>query len=239
MDKEFQTTSFIPKKPLAEERAPARSKPVGILMLVAILAFFASALFAAGAYLYRSYMMKRVDALAASLQRAEDEFERGLIEELQELDRRLGAASEILSNHVSLSPLFAILESLTLPSVRYVEFLSARADKTGEFVSVTLQGEASGYTDIALQSDILARNKNLRNIVFSNLQLDENGRVAFDLSFSVDRSLVLYGLQPAGGAARAISESVPPAGATTEEAAPAAETVPEGSALDDPAVPAL
>ena len=55
-----------------------------------------------------------------------------------------------------------------------------------------MSGLAVGYRSIALQSDLLAKEKNFIDPVFSNLVLDEKGNVLFDLEFSVDPSFVDY-----------------------------------------------
>jgi hypothetical protein len=55
-----------------------------------------------------------------------------------------------------------------------------------------MTGLAVGYSSVALQSDLFAKNKNLIDPVFSNLVLDEKGNVIFDLEFSVDPSFVDY-----------------------------------------------
>jgi hypothetical protein len=55
-----------------------------------------------------------------------------------------------------------------------------------------MSGVAMGYRAIALQSDLFAENKNLIDPVFSNLTLDSDANVLFDLDFSVDSNFVNY-----------------------------------------------
>ena len=191
MEKEFQT-SFIPKKPLAEERAPERNRPTGIVFLLSLLVFVASAVFGGGVYLYRSYLEKRIVSMEESLRLAEGEFERGVIDELELLERRLNAAGEILSAHVSISPVFRVLEDVTLPTVRFTSFSYGKDETNPNLFLVDLKGEATSYTQIALQSDLLGKNKNLKNPIFSDLTLGDKGTVSFNLSFSLDPSFVLY-----------------------------------------------
>ena len=56
-------------------------------------------------------------------------------------------------------------------------------------------GKNTGYTAIALQSDLFSSDKYKKYIidpVFSNLSLDDKGNVLFDLEFSVDPTFIDY-----------------------------------------------
>jgi hypothetical protein len=77
-----------------------------------------------------------------------------------------------------------------MKTVRYTKF-SYEVTEKGE-INIKMNGQALGYRYIALQSDLFSEEKNLINPVFSNLTLDDKSNVNFDLSFSVDPSLVDY-----------------------------------------------
>lgn len=203
---DFQT-SFIPKKPLAEERAPApATQKRGLLSLIASIIFFATIAAAGGVYLYRTSLASQVADLSTSLDRARSAFEPSLVETLQTLDKRLTASKEVLANHVTISPIFASLEELTLKSVRFTKFTYAIPEDT-KLLTVTMTGSARSYTSIALQSDMFGRNKYFQDVVFSNLQLDSAGNVGFDLEFTVDQSYVNY--KTATGSAASITNPMP------------------------------
>ncbi len=209
MDKDFQT-SFIPKKPLAEDRV-ARSRPVSLFVFIATLIFFGSLVAAGGTYFYRLSLGKKIASMNADLVRARDAFEPGLIEDLQTLDRRINAGSEILKNHVSVTPIFTALEQITLKSVQFTRFDYSRdSSSDASLVNVKMSGRARDYTSIALESNRFGTNKYFKDPIFSNLALDDrSGAVTFDLAFSVDSSFVSFeeNLQKGGGA------STPPAAA--------------------------
>ncbi|MFA5933820.1 MAG: hypothetical protein WC795_01165 [Candidatus Paceibacterota bacterium] len=188
MDKDFQT-SFIPKKPLAEERV-VRERPVNIFSFFATVIFFASLVSGAGVYFYKIVLTRQVAEMNTSLERAKEAFEPGLILDLQNLDKRLNSSKEILANHLVLSPLFKTLQDLTLKSVRFTKFDYSALSEQG--ISIKLSGQARSYTSVALQSDALAKNKYIKDPVFSNLNLDDRGNVTFDLSFMVDPSFLRY-----------------------------------------------
>ncbi len=191
MEQTFQT-SFIPKKPIIEKRA-VEGRPIGFFMIVAIFIFFTMLIATGGLYFYRTFLQKSVQSMHDSLNLAKNQFEPSKITQLQTLDKRLAAASIILSKHIDVSPIFEALATSTLKSIQYKKFdYSYSGDPTSK-VKVQINGVATGYRAIALQADLFTDNKFMIDPVFSNLNLDEKGStVAFDLNFSVDPSFVDY-----------------------------------------------
>ncbi len=194
MEQNFQT-SFIPKKPIVDERSVA-PRPVSLWTIVALLVLFTVLLATGGLYFYKGITAKSISKMESDLNLAKNRFEPAKIAELQVLDKRLRAGSEILANHVAISPIFKLLEKITMKSVRFTKFnYGLEASKNSPKISlikIKMSGVASGYRAIALQSDLFAKNKNLIDPVFSNLTLDENANVLFDLDFSVDPSFINY-----------------------------------------------
>lgn len=190
MEQNFQT-SFIPKKPIIEERLkPARS--VGFFAIIAIFLLFSILIGTGALYFYKTVLEKNITKMQNDLNLAKNRFEPAKITELQLLDKRLQASSKVLSQHVAVTPIFKILQDITMKSVRYTKFSYDLGEGKDAQVLVKMSGVAVGYRSVALQSDLFAKNKNLIDPVFSNLSLDDKGNVLFDLEFSVDRSLVDY-----------------------------------------------
>lgn len=192
MEPNFQT-SFIPKKPIIDEHVSS-SRPVSVFLIGALFILFSVLLGTGGLYFYKGVVSKNIVSMQSTLTLAQNRFEPSKIVELQVLDKRLKAASEILSKHVVTTPIFEILEQITMKTVRYTKFnyeLATEKNKNGN-VNIKMSGIAVGYRSIALQSDLFAKNKNLIDPLFSNLTLDNNGNVVFDLEFSVDPSFVNY-----------------------------------------------
>lgn len=189
MDKEFQT-SFIPKKTIIERPKKIQGGG-GIVNLFSFIIFIIALLSVGGAYLYRESVKTNIEEYKKSLAIAKNQFEPSLITELQILDKRLNAATAILDQHVAVSPIFVLLEESTLPTVRYSDFTYDIDAKTN-LVNVEMKGEAKGYNFIALQADLFNDNKFIKNPIFSDLVLDQNGNVDFNLTFSVDKSLISY-----------------------------------------------
>ena len=190
MDQNFQT-SFIHKKPIVKDRAVS-SRPVGILLIGSIFILFAVLLATVGLYFYKGIENKNITDLGNNLTLAESRFEPSDITKLQVLDKRLRASTEILDQHIAVTPIFSALEQLTLKTVRYTKFSYTVGTDKNATVDVQMSGQAIGYRSVALESDLLATDKNFINPVFSNLTLDNSGNVLFDLDFSVDPSLVNY-----------------------------------------------
>jgi hypothetical protein len=190
MEQDFQT-SFIPKKPLVEERVTT-SRPVGFVTVFSIFIFFTAFLISGGLYFYQTILTKKIDGQKKSLDAAQGSFEKTKIIELQLLDKTLRASNEILSKHITISPIFKLLENITMKNIRYTKFDYEFDPKKDSKLKVKMSGQALGYRSIALQSDIFTQNQNLIDPVFSNLSLDTIGNILFDLEFFVDKDFINY-----------------------------------------------
>ena len=191
MEQNFQT-SFIPKKPMVAERA-ASAQSIGIFSIISIFILFTVALSTGGLYFYKGVLAKSITQKETDLALAKNRFEPAKITELQVLDKRLRASTEILGKHIAVTPIFEALSAVTMKTVRYTKFsYELGSEKNAVKVDIKMNGLAVGYRSIALQSDLFTQNKNLVDPVFSNLTLDDKGNVLFDLQFSVDPSFVNY-----------------------------------------------
>ncbi len=190
MEQNFQT-SFIPKRTIVKERV-AMPSSIGFSTVVGMLILFAVVIGTGGLYFYKGVLAKNITEMEGNLNRAKNRFEPAKIAELEELDRRLNAASEILSRHTMVTPIFEELSNTTMKTVRFTSFDYSEPTETVPRVTVNMKGVAIGYRSVALQADLFSANKKFINPIFSNLQLDEKGNVRFDLSFSVDESFINY-----------------------------------------------
>jgi len=186
----FQT-SFIPKKPIIEQRV-ASTRSIGVLTIISLLLLFTVLLASIALYFYKGILVSNIAQQENTLNLAKNRFEPSKITELQVLDKRLKAATEILAHHIVVTPIFQALGAITMKTVRYTKFSYALGDNKDSKVLIQMSGLAVGYRSVALQSDLFAKNKNLIDPVFSNLTLDDKGNVLFDLEFSVDPSFVDY-----------------------------------------------
>ena len=192
MDTNFQT-SFIPKKPLAEERVPVTATHSSIFGFLATLLFISAIAASAGLYFYRANIQKTIVSQQVQLNAARNAFEPSLITELKRLDRRITSANTILNSHIAVSPIFEALELNTLKSIQFTKFTYVTPTNPKLPIKVELSGRARDYASIALESDQLAKNKYIRNSLFSDLTLNEQtGMVLFQLTFDVDPDLVRF-----------------------------------------------
>src|SRR3989338_6873714 len=99
MEPNFQT-SFIPKKPMVSERVP-RARSIGFFTVMAIFILFTALLATGGLYFYKGVLAKNLTKMENDLNLAKNRFEPSKITELQLLDKRLRASSEILSHHIA------------------------------------------------------------------------------------------------------------------------------------------
>lgn len=189
----YPKTSFIPKRSLTKKPDSRRDTSVHWFMAIALLFVLAAATSYGALFLYKSVMVKRIESMAESLQRARDAFETNLITELQRVDARLSSADGLLSTHVAITPLFVLLEVNTVETVRFtnMNYEGGKENKEGKN-AITMRGEARDFASIALQSDIFSENRYIQNHIFSNLNLDNKGNVTFDFSANVDPAILSY-----------------------------------------------
>ena len=187
MEQSFQT-SFIPQKPIVKERAVS-ARPVSIFLIISLFILFFVILLTGGVYFYKGVFAKNIVSMQNDLNLAKNRFEPTKISELQVLDKRLRASTEVLSKHIVVTPVFEVLGRLTMKTVRFTKF---SYEMTENKVNIKMSGVAIGYRSIALQSDLFAKEKNMIDPIFSNLTLDNSGNVLFDLDFSVDPNFVNY-----------------------------------------------
>jgi len=192
---QFQT-SFIPKEPLSKEREqgerPRKRQGIGALLLLSFFVLVLSLLFAGGVFLFKGSIIKQVASSKDSLERSRASFEPALLEDLQTLDKRINATQTLLRGHVVLTPIFELLGDITLPSVRYTQFGYNPPSQTSRGITVDISGEARNYTAIAIQSKLFGEHRSIIDPIFSNLSLDVEGNVLFDLSFEIKSDLVSF-----------------------------------------------
>lgn len=189
MEPKFQT-SFIPKKSLSSAGTIKRAaKRVDILFLVSMIAFLAAIALSGGVFIYGKFVDSNITKKTALLEEAKASFNPELISELSRLSRKMTAAEELLANHVSAASIFRAVSETTLKSIQFEDFTyEYEADK----VTVSMRGKANGFGSIALQSDLFGKNKIIRKPVFSNLNLDNAGKVNFLFTAEIDPASILY-----------------------------------------------
>ena len=179
-------TSFIPKRPLGET---ARGSASGFLFLVSLLIFIASIVAGGGAFGYGVLLNQQVASKSASLANAQGAFDPPAIQDLLRVDARIQNARRVMDKHTAPSALFAFLSQNTLATVQFTAMNYAiSADGSA---SLTLDGQAKTFSDVALQSDAFGGGKILKDVIFSSINVAQNG-VTFTVKATVSPSFLLY-----------------------------------------------
>jgi len=195
-------TSFIPKDTI-RTNLRAKSEPMSILSVLALVILAGSLVYLAGVYAYRYVVYNDINkpcptagaksgscGLRESLALETKDLQREKLEQLKRLDTKLKKGSTVLSNHIALRPLFELLGQKTNQNIQYQKFQFEKGN------TVTLSGVAKGYEDIAFQQKVFSTDtdfvKKIRNFSFSDFSLDTKGQVSFKLSLVVDSSLLSY-----------------------------------------------
>ena len=188
MDGKFQT-SFIPKKPVVSA-ARARGPGMSLFMVVSIFIFVVSLALAGLVFAGQRYLAAQLEKDKESFAEMQDDFDALTVETFVKLDKRIESAKKILGKHIAVLPIFDFLESKTLKNVRLktvdVSFLENGS------ASLDIKGEAKNFSAVALQSDVFAESKELKNPIISDIDLTLTGGISFNFKSEVDPSLVLY-----------------------------------------------
>lgn len=188
MEGKFQT-SFIPKKTLATATPTRTHSSVSLFMSAAIIVFVLSVLGAGGVFVYERLLRTQIDGMNAQLEEAQKALRPNDIIAWKELDYRIRSLKSILSSHAATSLLFDFLQQETLQRVRFQNF--SYKDELG-LRKLLMTGQADAYATVALQAEELGKNKYLQESLFEGLNLDEQGKVTFKFSASIDPALLSY-----------------------------------------------
>ena len=214
MDPRFQS-SFIPKKPITAGVKP-KGASVNLLSLISIIVFIAVVAGAVGVFFYQNYLNGSIVSDKQSLDLAQGQFDIATINDIIRLDSRInvagGGQNSLLTKHIAVSNLFAALQSATVQTVRFVNFNFSAAN--GNALALNLSGSAQSFSDVALQSSSFNRTPYFKNISVSNLSVDQTGAVTFNMTMTVDPSLLVYA-PPAGLMSNTVGSSTPAVSATT------------------------
>ncbi|MDE1874786.1 MAG: hypothetical protein KGI79_00610 [Patescibacteria group bacterium] len=189
MDPQFHA-SFIPKKPIttSANRSPAT---INLFSLLAAVIFIVALALAGGVFFYNNLVQKQIASDQDSFQRAQAAFEPSTVDQIVRLDTRLNIAKKLLASHIAVTPFFSFLSTVTLQTVRFKDFSFSYL--TPSQIVVDMHGQATSYQAVALESDLLSSQKQLHNVVVSDLALDQTGAVTFSVAMNVDPSLISYG----------------------------------------------
>jgi hypothetical protein len=203
METQFQS-SFIPKKPIVSQGSIKPARTVSIVSLVAIIVFVVSLLLSGGVVFWEKFLVKKIASEKQSLERAKDAFDPLTIETLERVSGRIESSKKLLASHTTLSPLFDLVETLTLKSVRFRSFDFAVKD--GEPV-ISMKGQAESFSAVALQADVFGKSRHLNQPVLSDLELERDGRVSFSFTAGLSPELITFTRKTSGASQGAFNNN--------------------------------
>lgn len=191
MDPKFQT-SFIPKQSLTEPSFRPRSS-INLLLLISLVILFGTLALFGGLYFYKKTVTDSINAINVRLSAARADIDPTLVAKLERLDLRIESAKDILGRHLALTTFFNSLSTNTLKGVSFQSFDYVTTD-TGA-LRVSLKGQAAGFSTVALESDQLAKDTNIKEPVFSDIGLDPFGHIIFNLNLLIDPAAISYQME--------------------------------------------
>lgn len=198
MEPKFQS-SFIPKGPIAGSNAvapmQARRRERSLFGFVAVVIFALSFILALATFGYGFYLKYAIKNYEAELESGRAKLESETVKELIRINDRINSTQDLIGSHLLLSPLFKFLEASTIKSVRFTSF---NYGVTKGALELSMRGEARSYSALALQADLFNKGGILKNVVFSDLVLDEKGNVVFSFKAAVDPGALSYQKAVAG-----------------------------------------
>lgn len=186
MDPKLQT-SFIPKKNTGENRR--RSIPLGFFTIFGYIVFGLSVVAAVGLFSANFLLTRSIAAQDAELLAKVKSFDSRSVNDLIRFDTRLETAKKILASHLATSAIFSLLSQNTIQSVQFNGFTY---NNDGDKIMVTLTGKAPNFASVAIQSDTFSEVPYLRDQVFSDVTLAQDGTVAFKFVATVDPTALAY-----------------------------------------------
>jgi hypothetical protein len=203
-------TSFTPKS-LAS--FPRRSFDFGgAFGFVGYFVLILSLLLAIGMFTYDYYLNARRLSLATKIEEAGAAINTGTVADLVQLRDRLVTGKQLLDNHIAISPLFNLLEKLTLNPVRLSTMQITIIDD--QKAALSLKGTALSLNALAVESQTFGREEGIEDAIFSGLVLGKAGAVEFSVTAKVEPTLLRYEVSSTENetptAAGPVQDPVPP-----------------------------
>ncbi|MFA5889240.1 MAG: hypothetical protein WCW47_03545 [Candidatus Paceibacterota bacterium] len=190
MEPKFQT-SFIPKRPI---NSPGGSgidiiHNTNIFSVIATVVFIVTILTSGSLFLYKYSLTNQIKVADQNIITARDAFEPEKIRELIDANTRIISARSLLENHVVMSKILILMESLTIKKMRFTEFNYTNKNNNP---TITILGEIQTYNALAEQQDVFLKNEFVKNPTFSNFNLGDNGYILVNFSANIDPGLISY-----------------------------------------------
>ena len=199
METKYQT-SFIPKKPVAPT-GQSRSVGISLFLLISIVLFLVSLGLAGYVFLEKNLLIQKINADESSIATNKSGLtsDSNTIESLVTLNSRINVAKDLLSKHISVSPVFNFLQQATLKSVRFKNFNFSYAGKDASGanqISIQMNGQARDWETVASQADEFSKpdySKIISEPKISDLSINPDGSISFSFTAFISSDYLIYG----------------------------------------------
>jgi len=190
MEPKFQT-SFIPKRPIGSTASSSSGvvRSTNILSILATIVFIITALTSLGLFFYKQALTGQIEQNDKDIASVSTALEPQKIQDLIDANSRISTTKILLEDHVVLSKLLLLLNDLTLKKMRLTELIYKNQN---DISSLSLTGELQTYNALAEEQNIFSKNEFIKNPVFSNFVLGDNGYITVDFRAMIDPNLVSY-----------------------------------------------
>lgn len=204
-------TSFVPH-PTSSVPRRFRSDFTGAFGFFAYAVFGVVFALALGVFFYGRILAAEQSAKDAELAKAESTIDPETINSFIRLRDRLVVGKTLLENHVAFSGPFALFETLVPVNVRFVSLHLSIDD--AKAVKLEGSGIAKSFNALAVASTAFARDGNIRDAIFSNIDVDpQNNSVSFSFSASLDAKIVAFSPDARSAVAAPVTASTSPSDA--------------------------
>lgn len=182
-------TSFVPLPPRSSQKRQRRLDFSGAFGFVAFGIFALVSFVALSVFLYQMYLQHNLALVKKDTQTTQQSFNTAPIQKIAILNNQLLAAQGLLDNHVTLS---RFLDALSVNTPKNVRFTSLKiiVNKKTKATSMQADGVARDFTTLVVESRTLKSNKDLSNISFSNITIDnKTGDIKFTVSGTISKKL--------------------------------------------------
>lgn len=182
-------TSFVPHAASASA-SRSRSDLTGALGFFAYAVLGVAFVLALGVFFYGRILAASAASKDAALKSAEEKIDPATVENFVRLRNRLFASGLLLEGHVAFSGFFAALERLLPANTRFTSLHLLRND--AGTAKVEGAGIAGSFNALAATSNAFASDGRIKDAIFSNISVNNNGSVSFAFSATLDQKLVLF-----------------------------------------------
>jgi hypothetical protein len=133
---------------------------------------------------------KNLSEANTALQLEKDNLDKKGIDELVLVSDQIKAVKLLLDKHIAVSNLFTLLESLTIPELRFTTF--SFDTKSKGLVSVSVDVVAPSYPHLARQSDIFKKGEYVKKVSINGLDKNDENAVESKIDLEIDSKSVSY-----------------------------------------------